>query len=126
MGFVNSSLCSFLHSKLMIELIEGRIYRVKNFAKYQNIKVEEKVKSEDNVIVAPNDTEEAVKEASTGENYINEAKKADNEDKKSENNVEEETTPIANDWKEYKAIFYNEINEGDNINMVIYECGRET
>lgn len=31
----------------MIELIEGEIYRVKNFAKHQNIKVAEKAKTED-------------------------------------------------------------------------------
>ena len=32
----------------MVELIEGNIYRVKNFAKHQNIKVKEKIKFTDN------------------------------------------------------------------------------
>ena len=38
----------------MIELVDGRIYRVKNFAKHQNIKVEEKAKSEIKEINAKN------------------------------------------------------------------------
>ena len=34
----------------MIELVQDKIYRVKNFAKHQNIKIEEKVKMQDNKI----------------------------------------------------------------------------
>ena len=34
----------------MVEITEGNVYRVKNFAKHQNIKVKEKIKSKDEEI----------------------------------------------------------------------------
>jgi predicted phage replisome organizer len=51
----------------MIELIENNVYRVKNFAKHQNIKVKEEIKS--------NDKEENIKNNEVGvkENSLNEA-----------------------------------------------------
>ena len=105
----------------MIELIDGRIYGVKNFAKHQNIKVKEKIKSEDKAYDIKN-TEAVKKEDSQCENYINEVKKSDNEDKKSENNVdEEETTFIKNDYKEYQEIIYTGINKGNNIRSEIVD-----
>lgn len=108
----------------MMELIDGMIYRVKNFAKHQNIKVKEKVNSEDKVIVAPKNTEEALKDASTSENYINEIKKAYNEVKKSENNAEEdETADIKKNCKEYQEIIYTRTNEMDNANSEIVDDG---
>ena len=64
----------------MIELVDGRIYRVKNFAKHQNIKVEEKAKSEAKEVNAKNI------EAATDRVIVNEI--CDKEEKKSD--VEEE------------------------------------
>jgi predicted phage replisome organizer len=60
----------------MIELVDGRIYRVKNFAKHQNIKVEEKAKFEFKEINAKNI------EAATDKVIINEI--CDKEEKKSD------------------------------------------
>lgn len=37
----------------MVELTEDNIYRVKNFAKHQNIKIDEKVKTEDKIELNP-------------------------------------------------------------------------
>lgn len=103
----------------MIELIDGRIYRVKNFAKHQNIKVKEKIKPEDKAYDLKN-TEGVKKEGSSCENYINEDKELDSEDKKSENNVdEEEITSIKNDYKEYQEIIYTGINKDNNISSEI-------
>lgn len=42
----------------MIELVQGKIYRVKNFAKHQNIKVKEKVNLEDSKLNIQNNIEE--------------------------------------------------------------------
>lgn len=42
----------------MIELVQGEIYRVKNFAKHQNIKVKEKVDLQENERNAKNNQEE--------------------------------------------------------------------
>ena len=105
----------------MIELIDGRIYGVKNFAKHQNIKVKEKIKSEDKAYDIKN-TEAVKKEDSQCESYINDVKKSDNEDKKSKNNAdEEETTSIKNDYKEYQEIIYTGINKGNNISSEIVD-----
>lgn len=83
----------------MLELINGKIYRVKNFAKHQNIKVDEKVKSENKENDLKN-TEAVIKEASQSEIYNNEVKNLDTEDKESESKVaEKEITPIKNDDK---------------------------
>jgi predicted phage replisome organizer len=105
----------------MIELIDGRIYRVKNFAKHQNIKMKGKIKPEDKAYDRKN--AEGVKiEVSSCENYINEDKKLDSEDKKSENNVyEEEITSIKNDYKEYQEIIYTGINKDSNISSEIVD-----
>ena len=89
----------------MMELIEGSIYRVKNFVKHQNIKVKEKVKSEDNTIVITKKTEAAIKATSASENYIDEVIKTDSE----------ETTVIKNDDKGEQEINNNEINKGNKI-----------
>ncbi|WP_160686519.1 phage replisome organizer N-terminal domain-containing protein [Clostridium sp. C2-6-12] len=128
----------------MMELIDGKIYRVKNFAKHQNIKVKEKTNSKDNVIVEPKNKEEIVKEvtnqettllktniedrekiekeASKRDNYINEAEKVDNEDRKSEIEVDEDgVSSIKKDYGEYQVIYYSGINEEDIINSEIVE-----
>ena len=105
----------------MIELIDGRIYRVKNFAKHQNIKVKEKLKYEEREHDLK--TVEAVnKETSIGENCNNEEKKSDNKDKESENDVdEEETTSIKNDDKEGIEVTSTGINKGNNISSEIVD-----
>ena len=84
----------------MIELIEGRIYRVKNFVKHQNIKVEEKVKSEDKEINVKN-IEASTDSVTINEGYDKDAKKSDKkeEDKVSENDVvENHGATIINDY----------------------------
>ena len=45
----------------MIELLKDKIYRVKNFAKHQNIKIEEKVEIQDNKVEETQDNTERVK-----------------------------------------------------------------
>jgi predicted phage replisome organizer len=106
----------------MMELVKGRIYRVKNFAKHQNIKVKEKVNSEDNVIVEPKNTEEVVEESASSENCINEVDKKDDEDKKSENKAGEEKTKYTmKNYEEHKESICSEINEENNINSEIVE-----
>jgi predicted phage replisome organizer len=92
----------------MIELIEGRIYRVKNFAKHQNIKIEEKAKSEDKEINVKNI------EATTEGVTINEG--CDKEDKDSENNVAEnkKITTISEDKKALESN-NSGINKGTNL-----------
>ena len=89
----------------MIELVDGRIYRVKNFAKHQNIKVEEKVKSQDKEISVKN-IEAAKKAVIANEDCDREDKKSENEEdinKESKHNVaENEKTSIINDIKKYQ------------------------
>ena len=84
----------------MIELINGGIYRVKNFAKHQNIKVEEKVKSKDKEINVKN-IEASTESVIINEDYDKDAKKSDKkeEDEESENDVIEnhEANIINND-----------------------------
>ena len=63
----------------MIELTQGNIYRVKNFAKHQNIKVKEKIKSKDKEENINN------KEVQVNENFKDEIH--DNEDNQSENKI---------------------------------------
>jgi hypothetical protein len=75
----------------MLEITDG-IYKVKNFAKHQNIKVKEKIESEDKEHDVKN-IEATIKEASKDQI-------CDNEDKEAENKVSEnETTDIRNDDK---------------------------
>jgi phage replisome organizer, putative, N-terminal region len=73
----------------MIELVDGRIYKVKNFAKHQNIKGEEKAKSEVKDINAKNI------EATTDKIIINET--CDKEDEKSEIQEEDKDKESKND-----------------------------
>ena len=96
----------------MMELVDGRIYRVKNFAKHQNIKVKEQTNSKESVIAAPKNTEEGVQEIVTSENYINEDEKMDNENKKFENKVDKEKTEYTiKNYDERKESIHREINE---------------
>ena len=67
----------------MIELSEDNIYRVKNFAKHQNIKVEEKIKSIDEEV---KNKEIVVEEALKNEIYNKTDKESEN--KTSQNEVE--------------------------------------
>lgn len=107
----------------MMELVDGRIYRVKNFAKHQNIKVKEKANSQNNGIVGfNNNTEDARKENSTSENCINKAEKVDDEDNKTENQaVEENTEYTSNNSEEHKENICSGINEENKINGEIDE-----
>ena len=92
----------------MLELTDGKVYRVKNFAKHQNIKVKEKIKSENKEHDETN-IEAAIKEASKNEI-------CDNEDKESENKVgENETTDIKNDDKRDLEITIREIDKTNNM-----------
>lgn len=69
----------------MIEITEDNVYRVKNFAKHQNIKVKEKIKAEDKDVSIK---DEKVKEEENSKNefYIKERKKS--ESKVSQNESE--------------------------------------
>jgi predicted phage replisome organizer len=101
----------------MLELIDGRIYRVKNFAKHQNIKVKEKINSEDkeNKIkdIKENElknTKVVTKETSQSEIPSNQVEKSDNKDKGSEINIgEKEIATIENDKKGNPEIVNTEI-----------------
>jgi predicted phage replisome organizer len=91
----------------MIELTEDNIYRVKNFAKHQNIKVKEKIKS--------NDKEEDInnKEVQVKENLKNEI--YDNGDKKSENKISQnEVEDVKNDDRGNLEITNKDVNKVDN------------
>ena len=69
----------------MLELTEGNIYSVKNFAKHQNIKVKEKIKAENNDEEVKNEKVQ-VKEILKNEISGNESKKV-NKGKKHENKI---------------------------------------
>jgi predicted phage replisome organizer len=60
----------------MVELIEGSIYRVKNFVKHQNIKVKEKIKTQEKEHELKN-IEVVMKEVSKNEICENEEKEGD-------------------------------------------------
>ncbi|WP_160692178.1 phage replisome organizer N-terminal domain-containing protein [Clostridium sp. C2-6-12] len=113
----------------MLELIDGRIYRVKNFSKHQNIKVKEKINLEDkeNKIKNTNENElknakAVTKEDSQIEIPSNEVKKSDNKDKESEINVAEKEIPISkNDDKENQEIINTEINKMNNMSSEIID-----
>ena len=107
----------------MMELIDGRIYRVKNFAKHQNIKVEEKVKSEDKEVSVKN-IETATKATITNEACDKEEKKSEeeNKNKKAENNVvENEGTHIRNKDKSELEINSSETNKENNLSREIMD-----
>jgi predicted phage replisome organizer len=92
----------------MLELTNGSVYRVKNFAKHQNIKVKEKIKSEDKEHDVKN-IEAAIKEASKNE-------VCDNEEKESENKVgENEMGDIKNGDKRGLEIASSEIVKANNM-----------
>lgn len=98
----------------MLELTDGNVYRVKNFAKHQNIKVKEKIKSEDKEHDVKN-IEAAIKEASKNEI-------CDNEDKESENKVgENEATDLRNDDKRDLEITRSEIDKANNMSSEIID-----
>jgi predicted phage replisome organizer len=87
----------------MIELTEENVYRVKNFAKHQNIKVKEKIKSKDNGEDVKN------KEASKNEIY-------DNEDKESENKISQNGAEVVKiDDRGNLEITSSSINKVDNM-----------
>jgi len=99
----------------MIEMIDGKIYRVKNFTKHQNIKVREKVKSEDKEGIVKN-IEVDEKEIFVNEACDNAEKKSEDNDKESENNVvEKEETNIRNEDKRESKVNSSDINKQDNI-----------
>ena len=77
----------------MIELVDGRIYRVKNFAKHQNIKVEVKVKSEIKEMNEKN-IEAATEKIIINETCDGEVKKSDMEEEDSDR--ESKNTMIEN------------------------------
>ena len=92
----------------MIELTEENVYRVKNFAKHQNIKVKEKIKSKDNGEDVKN-KESVVKEALKNEIY-------DNEDKESENKISQNEAEVVKiDDRGNLEITSSSINKVDNM-----------
>ena len=82
----------------MIELTEDNVYRVKNFAKHQNIKVKEKIKSKDEA--------EVVKIDDIGNLEINSSSinKVDNISKDKTNNKSQDNIPILLETKKNKTI----------------------
>ena len=83
----------------MLEFTEDSVYRVKNFAKHQNIKVKEKIKAKDKEDDL-NDKEIQVKENSKNESPVKVDKEAENKDvnkisyKESENVKKEEAANL--------------------------------
>ena len=75
----------------MIEITEDKIYRVKNFAKHQNIKVKEKIESKDKA----EDIKD--KQVQVNENFKNEI--YDNEDKESENKISQNQAENAKNYE---------------------------
>ena len=90
----------------MIELTEVNIYRVKNFAKHQNIKVKEKIESKDEEV---KNKETVIKEALKNEMDYN-------EDKKSENKISQNEAEVVKiDDKDNLEITSSSINKVDNM-----------
>ena len=99
----------------MLEITDGNIYRVKNFAKHQNIKVKEKIKSEDNEHDVKN-IEAVIKETSQNQICHNEEKKSDNKDEECGNNVNKnEVTDVRNHDKRDSEITSSEIGKDNNM-----------
>ena len=91
----------------MLELTADNVYRVKNFAKHQNIKVKEKIKAIDKKEDIKN------KEVQIKENFKNEIH--DNEDKESENKISQnEEENVNNDEIGNLEITHKDINKIDN------------
>jgi len=96
----------------MIEITEDNIYRVKNFAKHQNIKVKEKIIAKDKEEEKKNN-EVIVKE--NLKNEIKETKIHDNEDKESENEISQnEAEIVRNDDIGSLEITHKDIKKIDN------------
>ncbi|OOM81895.1 hypothetical protein CLPUN_07570 [Clostridium puniceum] len=69
----------------MIELVQDKIYRVKNFAKHQNIKTKEKTEIQDNKVKTQDNTEDIKnKEEKSIENQLCEEKHVDSEHERCE------------------------------------------
>jgi predicted phage replisome organizer len=109
----------------MIELIDGRIYRVKNFAKHQNIKVEEKAKSEDKEVKVKN-IEAALEAVITNEVCDEEEKKSDRKDEEKDKDQESQNSTAKNDGvtiinedKMEVEINNNRINKENNMSSEI-------
>ena len=99
----------------MLEITDSNIYRVKNFAKHQNIKVKEKIKSENKEHDVKN-TEAVIKEVFQNETCDNEEKKSESKDKEAENNVDEnEVMDIRNHDKRDSEITSSKIGKTNNI-----------
>lgn len=100
----------------MLEITDGSVYRVKNFTKHQNIKVKEKIKSEDMKHDIKN-MEAVIKETSLKETCDNEEKKSINKDKKEDENKlgKNKTIDIRTDDKNDLEITTSEIGKVNNI-----------
>ena len=108
----------------MIELTEGNVYRVRNFAKHQNIKVKEKIKSIDEA--------EVVKIDDIGNLGITSSSidKVDNRGKGKINNNEKDNIPIISETKKNKTINnkkkkekifnINEVEDAENEDIVSF------
>ena len=91
----------------MIELTKNNIYKVKNFAKHQNIKVKEKINSKDKGDEIDN------KEVQVKENVENEI--YDNEDKQSENKISQNKVENVTNYEIGNLeITHEDINKIDN------------
>ncbi len=89
----------------MIELTEDHVYRVKNFAKHQNIKVEEKIENIDNKEELNNK-----EEINNKESIINEG---------SQNQIyEEENIEYVNELNKYVKIIELKNGEIENVSLV--------
>lgn len=105
----------------MIEVTEDNIYKVKSFAKHQNIKVEEKVEFEEKEVNVKK-IEAVAKEVITNEAFDKEEKQLKDEDKEKEakNNIaENEGTSMKNYDKKELEINSSEINKENNMSTKI-------
>ena len=99
----------------MIELTEDNVYRVKNFAKHQNIKVKEKTKSTNNEDIE-------IKAVQVKENLKNEVNEIKNkalenkikENEKAKEKEEKNSENFKNDKKNNIEIAHKDIEEIDN------------
>jgi len=92
----------------MLEITDGNVYRVKNFAEHQNIKVKEKIKCEDKEYDVKN-IESSIKEVSKDEI-------CDNEDKDVKNKVgDNQAIGIRNDYKSDLEITGSKIGKDNNM-----------
>lgn len=93
------SALSILIDLEMMELVQDKIYRVKNFAKHQNIKTKEKVEMKDNKVEVQDNTKEIIDK--NIENQLCEEKHVDSEH------------PICEDIEKIKE---NQVNVDKSIN----------